>query len=173
MFRKITKHVAFPLVLDIAPFCGSKVKRFANLRPHQKKLPYSLYGIVEHSGTMRGGHYVAYVKVRPNISRSDRRWKFLPTGTKAELDQADEQKLRLEKSIERAREFEEAEASSSSSEDGATGGETEALPNSIQGKWYYVSDSRVQSMSEKEVLNAQAYLLFYERVDVDYIDSED
>lgn len=173
MFRKITKHVAFPLVLDIAPFCGSKVKRFANLRPHQKKLPYSLYGIVEHSGTMHGGHYVAYVKVRPNISQNDRRWKFLPTGTKAELDQADEQKIRLEKSIERAREYAENEESSSSSEDGATGGETETLPNPIPGKWYYVSDSRVQSVSEKEVLNAQAYLLFYERVDVDYIDSED
>lgn len=26
---------------------------------------YSLYGIVEHSGTMRSGHYTAYVKVRP------------------------------------------------------------------------------------------------------------
>ena len=25
---------------------------------------YSLYGIVEHSGSMRGGHYTAYVKVR-------------------------------------------------------------------------------------------------------------
>jgi len=25
---------------------------------------YSLYGIVEHSGSMRGGHYAAYVKVR-------------------------------------------------------------------------------------------------------------
>lgn len=173
MFRKITKHVAFPFVLDIAPFCGSKVKRLANLRPHQKKLPYSLYGIVEHSGTMHGGHYVAYVKVRPNIIPNDRRWKFLPTGTKAELDQADEQKLRLEKSIERAREFAETEESSSSSEDGATGGEMETLPNVIPGKWYYVSDSRVQSVTEKEVLSAQAYLLFYERVDVDYIDSED
>lgn len=26
---------------------------------------YALYGIVEHSGSMRGGHYAAYVKVRP------------------------------------------------------------------------------------------------------------
>lgn len=24
---------------------------------------YSLYGVVEHSGTLHGGHYVAYVKV--------------------------------------------------------------------------------------------------------------
>ncbi|XP_063707415.1 ubiquitin carboxyl-terminal hydrolase 16/45 [Culicoides brevitarsis] len=173
MFRKITKHVAFPFVLDIAPFCGSKVKKFANLRPHQKNLPYSLYGIVEHSGTMHGGHYVAYVKIRPKIASSDRRWKFLPTGTKAELDQSDELKLRLEKSIKRAREFAEANESSSSSEDGAMGGENEALPDPLPGKWYYVSDSRVQGVSEKEVLNAQAYLLFYERIDIDYVDNDD
>ena len=30
----------------------------------QSKVPYGLYGVVEHSGTMRGGHYTAYVKVR-------------------------------------------------------------------------------------------------------------
>ena len=29
-----------------------------------ERVLYSLYGIVEHSGSMRGGHYTAYVKVR-------------------------------------------------------------------------------------------------------------
>uniref|UniRef100_A0A8C0MHK5 ubiquitinyl hydrolase 1 n=2 Tax=Canis lupus familiaris TaxID=9615 RepID=A0A8C0MHK5_CANLF len=28
------------------------------------KVLYGLYGVVEHSGSMRGGHYTAYVKVR-------------------------------------------------------------------------------------------------------------
>lgn len=63
MFRKITKHVTFPFVLDLAPFCASKVKTLPNVHRHQKNLMYSLYGIVEHSGSMHGGHYVAYVKV--------------------------------------------------------------------------------------------------------------
>lgn len=168
MFRKMTKNVTFPFVLDIAPFCASMVKRLPNVRPHQKKLSYSLFGIVEHSGTMHGGHYVAYVKVRPKISMDDPRWKFLPQGSKAELDQLDEQKLRLEEAIARAREFDESDESSSS-EDGAVGGEDiKPDPNPLPGKWYYVSDSRVQSVSEKEVLNAQAYLLFYERINIDY-----
>lgn len=169
MFRKIAKHVTFPFVLDIAPFCGSKVKRLPNVKPHTKKLPYSLYGVVEHSGTMCGGHYVAYVKVRPKISRNDERWKFLPQGSKAELDQTDEQKLRLEASIKRAMQFEESDESStsSSSEEGATGFAPVSDPDPLPGKWYYVSDSRVQSVSEKEVLNAQAYLLFYERIDTE------
>ena len=52
-FRKLAKHVAFPIILDLAPVCkgGGKPKL------------YSLYGVVEHSGTLHGGHYVAYVKV--------------------------------------------------------------------------------------------------------------
>lgn len=48
---------------------------------------------------------------------------------------------------------------------GAAGGYEEA--SNVQmplGKWYYVSDSRVTDASESEVLNAQAYLLFYERI---------
>lgn len=54
MFRKITKHVEFQTTLDLAPFCASKVKMLSHVRRHQKKLLYSLYGIVEHSGGMHG-----------------------------------------------------------------------------------------------------------------------
>lgn len=54
MFRKITKHVDFQTTLDLAPFCASKVKLLSHVRRHQKKLLYSLYGIVEHSGGMHG-----------------------------------------------------------------------------------------------------------------------
>lgn len=54
MFRKITKHVEFQTTLDLAPFCASKVKLLGHVRRHQKKLLYSLYGIVEHSGSMHG-----------------------------------------------------------------------------------------------------------------------
>lgn len=58
--RKVNRHVDFPLVLDLAPFCSASCK---NLAAGERVL-YSLYGIVEHSGSMRGGHYTAYVKVR-------------------------------------------------------------------------------------------------------------
>lgn len=54
MFRKITKHVEFQTTLDLAPFCASKVKLLGHVRRHQKNLMYSLYGIVEHSGSMHG-----------------------------------------------------------------------------------------------------------------------
>ncbi|XP_047415359.1 ubiquitin carboxyl-terminal hydrolase 45 isoform X5 [Sciurus carolinensis] len=58
--RKVNRHVDFPLTLDLAPFCSATCK---NVSVGDKVL-YGLYGIVEHSGSMRGGHYTAYVKVR-------------------------------------------------------------------------------------------------------------
>ncbi|KAM6181757.1 ubiquitin carboxyl-terminal hydrolase 45 [Erethizon dorsatum] len=58
--RKVNRHVDFPLTLDLAPFCSATCK---NVGVGDKVL-YDLYGIVEHSGSMRGGHYTAYVKVR-------------------------------------------------------------------------------------------------------------
>lgn len=190
MFRKLTRHVTFPFLLDIAPFCGTKVKRLPNVDRRQKKLLYSLYGIVEHSGGMHGGHYVAYVKVRPEMSPEDIRWKFIPQGSKAELDQCDEQRVRIEEALAKARaqmasDSDDALSQSSSDlneEEGAVGGggvkagastsnnHKESVDKEADkvvpppGKWYYVSDSRVTEVSEDAVLKAQAYLLFYERI---------
>nr|XP_019943865.1 PREDICTED: ubiquitin carboxyl-terminal hydrolase 16 isoform X2 [Paralichthys olivaceus] len=60
---KVNRHVQFPLILDLASFCVVKCK---NVMEGDTQILYSLYGIVEHSGTMRSGHYTAYVKVRPD-----------------------------------------------------------------------------------------------------------
>ncbi|XP_037123670.1 ubiquitin carboxyl-terminal hydrolase 16 [Syngnathus acus] len=62
---KVNRHVPFPLILDLAPFCALKSK---NVAEGERQILYSLYGIVEHSGTMRSGHYTAFVKVRPQNS---------------------------------------------------------------------------------------------------------
>lgn len=32
------------------------------------------------------------------------------------------------------------------------------------GRWYHISDSRINEVTEETVLKAQAYLLFYERI---------
>lgn len=52
LFRKMNKFVSFPFVLDLASYCASKVKTLPNVHRHQKKLLYSLYGVVEHSGKL-------------------------------------------------------------------------------------------------------------------------
>lgn len=35
-----------------------------NVAEESTRVLYSLYGVVEHSGTMRSGHYTAYAKAR-------------------------------------------------------------------------------------------------------------
>lgn len=42
-----------------------------------ERVLYSLYGIVEHSGSMRVGHYTAYVKVRPPQRKTEQHHKNL------------------------------------------------------------------------------------------------
>ncbi|KAI1885554.1 hypothetical protein AGOR_G00205000 [Albula goreensis] len=67
--RKVNRHVDFPLVLDLAPFCSASCKNMVS----GERVLYSLYGIVEHSGSMRGGHYAAYVKIRTPQRRTESR----------------------------------------------------------------------------------------------------
>ncbi|XP_063304237.1 ubiquitin carboxyl-terminal hydrolase 16 [Pelobates fuscus] len=64
--HKINKHIKFPELIDLAPFCTVKCK---NIPKGESRLLYSLYGVIEHSGTMRSGHYTAYVKLRNPNSR--------------------------------------------------------------------------------------------------------
>lgn len=64
--RKVNKHIKFPEILDLAPFCALKCK---NVAEENTRVLYSLYGIVEHSGTMRSGHYTAYAKARTASTR--------------------------------------------------------------------------------------------------------
>lgn len=111
--RKVNRHVDFPLILDLAPFCSATCKvqiTVINISQYQwfkishnssmlliflscawqnlgsgERVLYSLYGIVEHSGSMRGGHYTAYVKVRTPPRRTEQRRNqsgttLLPTG---------------------------------------------------------------------------------------------
>lgn len=88
---------------------------------------------MEHSGSIHGGHYVAYIKVRPKLENDSYRWQFLPKN---------QQETKLLPGTKGAR----------------------GIPDVPPGKWYYVSDSHVSEVQESKVLNAQAYLLFYERI---------
>lgn len=151
MFRKMSKHVDFPTVLDLAPFCAmEKVRKLPNVTRGQNELLYSLYGVVEHSGGMHGGHYVAYVKVREPVKAGDPRWWFLPKSSNtmpAPTGSGD------------------CDGDSESDLSGYESGEGPTTSSEVPiGKWYYVSDSMVSEVSEDKVLRAQAYLLFYERI---------
>ncbi|XP_019510506.1 PREDICTED: ubiquitin carboxyl-terminal hydrolase 16 isoform X7 [Hipposideros armiger] len=134
--RKINKHIKFPEILDLAPFCTLKCKardtsagkkplvgcfEYKNVAEENTRILYSLYGVVEHSGTMRSGHYTAYAKARTANSHLSN--------------------LVLHGDI--PHDF-----------------ETE----STKGQWFHISDTHVQAVPTTKVLNSQAYLLFYERI---------
>lgn len=143
--RKIRGHVDFPFELDIAPFCSKNGQRVSS---DQKKVLYSLYGIISHSGDLGGGHYIAYVKSR---HRLDCLKQFIKAGMKYD---------RLCQTMEELQ----------------TSPQTKQLLNLSACKeeihrqldedatWYFASDTYVQSVTEKDVKNAEAYILFYERI---------
>lgn len=153
-FHKLSSDVTFPLILDVGPFCAATPaidKRYRTVNSNQKKILYSLYGVVEHSGNMHGGHYVAFVKVRPKVQDDDPRWKFV---SKLYNERTD--------SINNGITAEHDENGYDSDDSIPPDPDAPVPPPS--GKWYHVSDSRVSEVTEEHVQKAQAYLLFYERI---------
>ncbi|KAF0983463.1 hypothetical protein FDP41_010528 [Naegleria fowleri] len=57
-FMKDNAQIIFPTTIDMAPYIHPSHRQ----DEENKQTVYDLYAIVEHSGTMHDGHYVAYVK---------------------------------------------------------------------------------------------------------------
>lgn len=53
--NKLGGHVIFRETIDLRPFMDKREEK-------KEKCVYRLTGVVEHIGTMRGGHYVAYIR---------------------------------------------------------------------------------------------------------------
>ncbi|CAJ0957741.1 unnamed protein product, partial [Mesorhabditis belari] len=143
--QKISGHIDFPEIFDIAPFCCKNVGRVA---PCQKKILYSVYAIVCHSGTMHGGHYIAYVKSRARIPQAK---LFVEC---ARLQCADELSNSNAEQVQEKREEIEGELQKLA--------DTTVQPP--EGQWYYISDSTVSRVSKEKALGSEAYILFYERI---------
>ncbi|GFU31062.1 ubiquitin carboxyl-terminal hydrolase 45 [Nephila pilipes] len=139
--RKVNRFVEFPLTLDLTPYCSSACLILPHMSSVKDEILYSLYGIVEHSGHLRSGHYTAYVKVS-NRTLNHSFMNELP------LAQCDLEQL--------LRKFSKTNSSSKDN--------VEAADVDEERRWFYISDSLVREVSEAVVLKCQAYLLFYERI---------
>ncbi|GBG26030.1 Ubiquitin carboxyl-terminal hydrolase, putative [Hondaea fermentalgiana] len=75
---KITSVVRFGDKLDLEPFVSQEFQEADEIR-HQfresQSLEYSLFGVVRHSGSLRGGHYTAHVKA------ADGTWRLMNDST--------------------------------------------------------------------------------------------
>lgn len=117
------------------------------MKPGQKKILYSLYGVVEHSGRLNAGHYTAYVKVRPNIGMISNYYNHSGPSFNDYIQRYTE-RLVNNGPKENVEDIDEVQ-------------EEKLVP---PGRWYHISDSRVSEATESTVQRAQAYLLFYERI---------
>lgn len=83
---KVSKFVKFSTLLDLGPFCSKRSQSLPTVNAGQTEVLYSLYGVVEHSGSIHGGHYVSYVKVRAPLEENSPRWHFIPKNQKELLN---------------------------------------------------------------------------------------
>ncbi|XP_078619754.1 ubiquitin carboxyl-terminal hydrolase 16-like isoform X3 [Branchiostoma floridae x Branchiostoma japonicum] len=157
--RKVNRHVNFPLMLDLAPFCTSTCKPIAD---NYNRILYTLYGIVEHSGSLRAGHYTAYVKVRQasdklrtQVLNKPNSWNYGKGTPRNKVGAGGHQGNLVNGDVS---------LDESDDEIDWKGGDSAPLPPLPEGKWYHISDTHVSEVSESKVLNAQAFLLFYERL---------
>lgn len=143
--EKSNKHIDFPLILDMSPFTSQMCVN------HYGKTKYALYGLVEHSGRLNSGHYTAYVK--PGLK--ELKSLHLPNiGENNDNFLVNHRLCHLNKIISdfKTGKLKETRLDSRSQEE------------EMNDKWYYISDSHVSEISVAKVLKAQAYILFYERI---------
>ncbi|KAG8194198.1 hypothetical protein JTE90_024533 [Oedothorax gibbosus] len=140
--RKVNRFVEFPLVLDLASYCSSACSILPHMSSVQNEILYSLYGVVEHSGHLKSGHYTAYVKASKRTSNHS----FLSQLPLAQCD--------LEQLLHKFSKNSDAQSENA----------LEGIAKLEDFRWYYISDCHVRETTEAQVLKCQAYLLFYERI---------
>lgn len=118
--QKDRRHIAYPVELDLGKF-GTSGTCAEN--------KYRLFGVVDHSGSLHRGHYIAYVRKRDTTIDQELQNSSIPMSAHI--------RILGQRNSERSNEFE---------------------------KWYCCNDERVSEVPVKKVLNADAYLLFYERI---------
>ncbi len=174
--RKVNKHVQFPLTLDLAPFCSSTAFSVPSVAAGAKSIRYDLYAVVEHQGRLQGGHYTAFVKVRPArvpLDASDggspandyERFYSQPSAKTEEIHTLlSEIERKCREYAEKMAEAEDAKQNGDYEEGNGNDAEAVKQPTTATPrKWFHVSDSHVSEATEDRVLQSQAYILFYER----------
>jgi len=83
--KKISTYIPFPQQLDMAPFMASRLNGNSHHDRSQSGLPcdskYSLFAVVNHSGTLEVGHYTCFIRQQQQWYKCDDAWI-----TKATLD---------------------------------------------------------------------------------------
>lgn len=106
------------------------------------KFRYSLYAVIEHSGTLRSGHYTVYIKhsaIDSDVSQESCSKPLDHILTNLFKPSPDEQCQTKNSTID-------------------------SDPSSPPPTWYHISDNTIHKVPESKVLEAHAYVLFYRRI---------
>ncbi|CAF0749235.1 unnamed protein product [Didymodactylos carnosus] len=130
---KIQTHIRFDIQLDLTHYCSS-LALSVYCRPI-----YRLYAVIEHSGSLKNGHYIVYIKHQQHTLNKLHQYRSKPIEKLIEQlqthnDNCVEEKEQLEKISDQS------------------------------CFWYHLSDSSIHKVPESKVLEAQAYVLFYQRI---------
>ena len=156
---KISRNVKFPFELDLSGWTSNVYPAMAQSMGVgcNNSLKYKLFGLVEHSGTLKFGHYTATIKVsgkrRDENLRKFLRFKPFVSSVENFLKKLELPEKELMKDCLPTNHDEEEEKENK--------GKNE---QECEDKWYYISDSHVSEVKESDVLATEAYLLFYERI---------
>ena len=127
-----------------------------NIKTGVSEILYTLFGVVEHSGRLQGGHYTAYIKLRPaSLASNVNEFYSPPTARNEEIHTLLAEIERKSREIIAQQDIKHCDERDI---------ESQSQSQSQSGKWYYISDTSVTEVTEEKVLKCQAYLLFYERV---------
>lgn len=152
--EKIDTTVSINKTLDLSPWVSQiseQVAKRCGQADTTRPPTYHLFGIVSHSGTLKWGHYTAYVRVhkqavRRKIDKSLLRIRPFLGDVNELVNQINLESLAYNEESKRKRTISPT-----------------AAPESNLYDWYHISDSSVQWVSEGNALDAQAYLLLYKR----------
>ncbi|XP_033740202.1 ubiquitin carboxyl-terminal hydrolase 16-like isoform X2 [Pecten maximus] len=160
---KVNERVTFPKSLDMARFCSVAMKvsgAGGKLTPGES---YSLFGVVNHRGSIKGGHYFAYIKTShrnaKNIQNQLQHQWYDPERITSSI------RTELEKLLDPVKD----EGSSTDTQSSVHSQERDQFPVADHQQkdeiWFSVSDSYVKKINEDIVMqSAEAYILMYERM---------
>jgi len=132
-----------------------------------RQLVYSLCGVVEHSGTLRSGHYTAYVKLQSSEPTPSQCVEFLQSLSPSQMS-VNQLVAKLRSVSLSSKRHQQQQQRTDGESEFLTGMPDEqrqpCAPLASDGRWFHISDTSVSQVKLTSVLHCQAYILFYERI---------